>query len=242
MSWKPLLSALTLVLVAPSVSAQDAARIGTTASATDDVQGRRGSAQRPIKVGDGVFREEEIRTGKASKAQILFRDETILSIGPNSAVLLDKFVYDPDKKVGQMTIKAVTGAFRFVSGSAPSQNYRIDTPVGTIGVRGTDINFKIEGTVLTLTLAAGTAAELCPTPTSCSRLTQPGTYIVSRGGNTTLPQKVGDAACGGRTCRGNPNDGSPLVQTFISDVKDFAPQQSSTDRGLIVRPCRFFCK
>src|SRR5678816_2381329 len=98
-------------------------------------------------------------------------------MGPSSELVLDKFVYDPDKKAGAMTIKALSGAFRFVSGSAPSQNYRIDTAVGTIGVRGTDISFKIEGNVLTLTLAAGTAAELCATPTSCTRLTQVGTYI-----------------------------------------------------------------
>src|ERR1051325_4611069 len=237
MSRKSLLSTLVLVLGASSASAQDAARIGTTATATDDVQGRRGSIQRSIKVGDGVFREEEIRTGNTSKAQLLFRDETVLAIGPNSVVVLDKFVYDPDKKVSQMTVKAVSGAFRFVSGAAPSENYRIDTPAGTIGVRGTDISFKIDGVVLTLTLAAGTAAELCSTPTLCTRLTQPGTYIVSRGGNNTLAKKVGDAACGGGTCRGNPHDTSPLIQTFISDVKDFAPQSSTgPDRVLIARP------
>jgi hypothetical protein len=241
--WKLFLSVLAIGLGAQSASAQDAARIGTTASATDDVQGRRGSIERAIKVGDGVFRDEVIRTGKSAKAQLLFRDETILTMGPSSELVLDKFVYDPDKKAGAMTIKALSGAFRFVSGSAPSQNYRIDTAVGTIGVRGTDISFKIEGNVLTLTLAAGTAAELCATPTSCTRLTQVGTYIISRGGNTSLPQKVGDAACGGRPCRATPHDAPPLVQTFISDVKNFSSLQSSVaDRGVISRPCRFFCR
>jgi hypothetical protein len=238
---KLLWSALILVAAAPSVSAQDAARIGTTATATNDVQGRRGSVERPIKVGDGVFREEEIRTGQAARAQLLFRDETVLNIYPNSVVVLDKFVYDPDNKAGTMTLKAVTGTFRFVSGSAPSRNYKIDTVAGTIGVRGTDITFKIDGTTLTLTLSAGTAAELCATPTTCTSLTQVGTYIISRGGNTTSPQKVGDTSCGGRPCRGSPNDTSSLVREFISDVKNLPQLEGGPNRGPFSRPCRFFC-
>jgi len=153
-------------------------------------------------------------------------------------------VYDPEKKAGEMTLKAVTGAFRFVSGSAPSQNYRINTAAGTIGVRGTDITFKIDGTTLTLTLSAGTSAQLCLTPTTCTTLTQPGTYFISRGGNTTLPQKVGDTSCGGRPCRGNPNDTPWLIREFISDVKNLPPlppQTQESSRGPFPRPCRFFC-
>lgn len=214
--WKFALAAACLALAASLAAAQDADRIGTTAFATNEVQGRRAGAERGLKVGDAVFREEEIRTGKGSKAQLLFRDETVFSIGPNSVVVLDKFVYDPNKKSGEMAIKAVTGAFRFVSGSGPKENYRIETPAGNIGVRGTGLSFTIIDNVLTLKLDSG-AAELCAGG-NCVKITQPGTYIVSSGGNTTPPQKVGDQSCGGDTCRQNFTDNQPLVITFISDV------------------------
>jgi hypothetical protein len=220
---------LALLAAAPPAVAQDADRIGTTASASSDVQGRRGAVQRGLKVGDSVYREEEIRTGQAAKAQLLFRDETVFSIGPNSVVVLDKFVFDPDKKTGEMAVKAVTGAFRFVSGSAPKDKYRIETPAGSIGVRGTALTFSITGSTLTLRLDHG-SAELC-TGGTCVKLTQPGTYVVSTGGTTTTPQKVGDAACGTTTCRDNPTDTPPLVNTFISDVLNQQIQSGRTSLG-----------
>lgn len=226
------LAVIGLALTGQVALAQDADRIGTTAAATNEVQGRRdGAGPRGLKVGDAVYRNEEIKTGRASKAQLLFRDETVFSLGPNSVAVLDKFVYDPDKKTGEVAIKAVTGAFRFVSGSGPKENYRINTPAGSIGVRGTSLTFSITGSQLIMKLDSG-AAELC-SGSNCVKVTQPGTYVVSSGGNTTPPMKVGDAACGGGTCRQEFSDSSPLVITFISDI---VSQETPPQRGDIQPP------
>jgi hypothetical protein len=228
-----------LVLAAQSALAQDADRIGTTAAATNEVQGRRNGADRGLKVGDAVFREEEIRTGKGAKAQLLFRDETVFSIGPNSVVVLDKFVYDPDKKTGEVAIKAVTGAFRFVSGAGPKENYRINTPAGSIGVRGTALTFSITDNVLTMKLDSG-AAELCAGAGNCVKITQPGTYVVSSGGNTTPPTKVGDTSCGGGTCSQNFTQNEPLVITFISDINSLTSSPRDLPPGRTPRGHGFF--
>jgi hypothetical protein len=76
-----------------------------------------------------------IRTGTDSKSQLLFRDETTLSIGPDSEIALDKFVYSPQGS--SVSLNATKGVFRFISGSAPKNAYEIKTPSATVGVRGT---------------------------------------------------------------------------------------------------------
>lgn len=73
-------------------------------------------------------------------AQLLFLDETSLSIGPQSEVILDRFVYDPATGAGSVAIETVKGAFRFITGSQNPANYAIQTPFASLGVRGTIVD------------------------------------------------------------------------------------------------------
>lgn len=174
---------LSLALIAAgSMAAVEAhgateVRIGTAASAKNEVTGTLGAARRVLKLGDGVFQNESIATGNAASAQILFADETALTMGPNSRVILDKLIYEPNKRTGELAIRATTGAFRFVTGSGPKQGYKINTAVGTIGVRGTIIEFWIIGPRLTLALTEG-GTYFCSPSQKCIELTQPGTYVI----------------------------------------------------------------
>lgn len=170
------LSIFTLTALVPAAHAATPSEIGTTAVTKNSVTGLLGNAQRTLKRGDGVFQNESIATGKDAGAQLLFRDETALTMGPESRVTLDKLIYDPDKKTGEMTIRAVTGAFRFVTGSGPKAGYKVETPVGTIGVRGSIFSFWISGLQLTLQLDEG-GAYFCGA-TKCVELDKPGTYVV----------------------------------------------------------------
>lgn len=180
-------------VAAGSAHAATEIRIGTTASAKNDVTGLLGSARRMLKLGDGVFQNESIATGSAASAQILFTDETALTMGPNSRVTLDKAIYDPGKRKGELVIRATTGAFRFVTGSGPKEGYKIDTPVGTIGVRGTIIEFLIRGQLLYLSLTEG-GTYICTAAQTCTELNKPGTYLVTNGANTDKGNKF-DKSC-----------------------------------------------
>src|SRR5215475_3239435 len=102
---------------------------------------RRGSGT--LSVGSELFSNETVRTGEASQAQLLFLDQTNLSVGARSEVKLDRFVYNPDRKTGNVVIEASRGAFRFVSGSQNPRSYTIKTPFATIGVRGTIFSTQI---------------------------------------------------------------------------------------------------
>ena len=98
---------------------------------------------------------EIIKTGAASSAQLLFVDQTTLLVGATSEVKLDRFVYDPARGNGQVMMNAGKGVFRFVSGAQNSKSYQINTPVATIGVRGTVFTFMYSGTQLFLTTSNG---------------------------------------------------------------------------------------
>jgi hypothetical protein len=179
---------LPLVLIAAgSVAAVEAhaageLRVGTAAVTQNSVTGLLGKEQRTLKRGDGVFQNESITTGQNAGAQLLFRDETALTMGPESRVILDKLIYDPDKKTGEVTIRAVSGAFRFVTGSGPKAGYKIQTPVGTIGVRGTIFHVLIRAlgptTQVVLQVDEG-GAYICGA-TKCVDLVQ-GSYVVVTG-------------------------------------------------------------
>lgn len=191
---------LTALVAATSLATIEAhaateLRIGTAASTKSEVSGTLAGNRRLLKLGDGVFQNEDIATGNAASAQILFADETALTMGPNSRVILDKLVYDPSQKKGELAIRATTGVFRFISGSGPKPGYKIETPMGTIGVRGTIIQFSIQGQWLTLSLTEG-GTSICTKSGQCANLDRPGTYVVTNGTELGQTKSAHDKSCG----------------------------------------------
>jgi hypothetical protein len=91
---------------------------------------------------DAVFMAELIETEDESAIVILFADGSKLTVGENAKLTIDKYVYDPGGS-GEAAIKMVKGAFRFVSGSIPKGNVKLETPTVTIGIRGTELVFDV---------------------------------------------------------------------------------------------------
>ena len=111
--------------------------IGTAAVTVNKVKGTIETNIVNINNNDRVFQEEIIETDSNSTTQILFLDETVLTIGPESKLVLDEMVFDPNVTTGKVVMNAVKGLFTFVSGSLPSESYEINTPTTSIAVRGT---------------------------------------------------------------------------------------------------------
>lgn len=116
-------------------------RIGAATAVRNQVTGVIEAQERPIAVGAAVYQDETIRTGAASVAQLLFADQTNLSIGPRSEIRLDRFVYDPSQSAGDVAVSLTSGALRFISGAQDPRSYTIRTPVAVVGVRGTILDF-----------------------------------------------------------------------------------------------------
>ncbi|HEX5780148.1 MAG TPA: FecR domain-containing protein [Xanthobacteraceae bacterium] len=131
---------LAAFFAADGAEAQGTQKIGVASAVKNKVE--TGGA-RQLTAGSSVFAREVVRTGEQSAAQLLFLDETSLSIGPQSEVTLDRFVFDPNRGAGSVVLNATKGALRFVSGSQQSSSYQVRTPVATIGVRGTIFDIYI---------------------------------------------------------------------------------------------------
>ncbi|HEY5081957.1 MAG TPA: FecR domain-containing protein [Bauldia sp.] len=76
------------------------------------------SGNRMLDVASPIYSGDRIVTGAIGETQIKFRDNTRLVVGPNSTMLIDAFVFNDNNTARQVSIEAVTGAFRFIPASA----------------------------------------------------------------------------------------------------------------------------
>jgi hypothetical protein len=176
---KPLWAFAFTVAIAVACCAQPASaqsNIGKAAAIKNDVQGVRGSATRTLATGSGVFSDDEVKTGDASLAQLLFLDQTTFTVAANSQAVL-KQVYHPKQGLTQLVLSAATGAFRFVSGVQSPQHYEVRFPQGYLTVRGTIVDFLVSPTRTIIVLSEG-AATVVPYATRVPHnLDTPGTAM-----------------------------------------------------------------
>jgi hypothetical protein len=92
---------------------------------------------------DDVVAEEVVETVAGGALHIRFLDGTELRLGSSSSVTLDSFVYDPATGEGDFAVDLTNGVFRVITGSLAKESYAISTPVGVIGVRGTDFIVQV---------------------------------------------------------------------------------------------------
>jgi len=141
-----------------------------------------------------VHRDERIRTSSTGLGEFIFRDGTKFAVGWNSSVVIDKFVFSGDRSVKDLTIKAAAGSFRWISGGSRSSAYKIQTPSGTIGIRGTAFDVYVgSGGTTAVVLLSGTV-RFCGA-NGCRDLRRRCDYIVATpGGGVSAPARVSPAA------------------------------------------------
>ena len=148
------------------------ARVGEAAVVKNEVVRVMASATSQINVGDGVLRDEIVRTGLDSAARLVMADSTNLSLGPSATVKLDRTVFNDEHTYRDIAIRLTTGAFRFVTGHSEKTAYKITTSVATIGVRGTILDILSQRSKTTVVLQEG-ASHVCTTGGQCIELTSP---------------------------------------------------------------------
>ena len=176
---------LVAALMAGSASAQT--RVGEAAVVKNEVLRVAASSTSQIKVGDGLVRDEIVRTGLDSAARLVMADSTNLSLGPGATLKLDRTVFDDEHHYRDVAIRLTSGAFRFVTGNSDKAAYKITTPLATIGVRGTTLDILSQRGQTIVNLQEG-AASVCTISFECIQLTRPGdtAIITSSGGRSTI--------------------------------------------------------
>ena len=107
------------------------------------------------KVGDLVYQGDVVRTGADGRVSINFTDGTSFNLSNNANMALNEFVYDPNGKSNSTLFNLSKGTFTFVAGKiAKTGDMKIETPVATMGIRGTTPHVEIsdDGTVKFSTL------------------------------------------------------------------------------------------
>lgn len=124
-----------LALVAPTASAQS---VGVTSATVGGPIGKPpAEVERVLHVGVDVKENELITTGAADRAHLVLLDGTALSVGPEARLVIDNFVYDAKHKLGELSLSATRGVFRFVGGSiSKTKAVTITTPSSAITIRG----------------------------------------------------------------------------------------------------------
>jgi len=106
-------------------------------------EGRRIAAQ----PGKQLFQGDVLFTGASGSLGVILRDDTVLSLGPSSKTGLEQFVFKPAEQKLGMVLMFSHGVIAYLSGKiaklAPS-SVRLETPVATLGVRGTHFAVRIE--------------------------------------------------------------------------------------------------
>ena len=141
---KRILFAFTVaaLLAAQGGAASAATQAGISAAVRGDIDltPATGEAKHQAASGEDIYLGDEISSYDDAGMQLMLLDETVFTIGANTDITVDEFVYDPATGAGQVTASVAKGVFRFVTGNIAQGNpedMTINLPVGTIGIRGT---------------------------------------------------------------------------------------------------------
>lgn len=98
-------------------------------------------------VGGPVFQGSQIQTSAASSLGVTFKDNTIMSFGPDTQLTVDEYLYNPNQGQLKFGSKLTKGTLNYVSGAIAKlspEAVAVKTPTGTIGVRGTHFVVKVD--------------------------------------------------------------------------------------------------
>lgn len=107
---------------------------------TDEGTSRQAVIKEPVFLGDNV------NSHVGSSLQVLLKDNSTFTVGPQCDMIIDKFVYDPNKDTNSLSAKVKKGMFRFTSGNVSKTNpdeIVVETPTATMGIRGTMVEVLV---------------------------------------------------------------------------------------------------
>jgi hypothetical protein len=136
------LAVLTATLVALTFpAAAPAADAGQIKIARGAAWIERGGVRQPAQVGTKILERDVIATGPDGSLGITFLDDSLLSIGPSSALVIERFTFDPTTQRGGFESTLRSGTLSAVSGRLTRQSpdaMKVRTPAAILGVRGTE--------------------------------------------------------------------------------------------------------
>ena len=122
--------------------------IGSIKTLDGDVAVLRGEQKLPAAVGMAVFQEDVIETSASGTVGIIFSDDSIISLGPDSKLDMKEYVFEPKDEKFSMLFKMIKGTFVYISGAIgrlSPDSVKLETPSSIIGTRGTKVLIEVKG-------------------------------------------------------------------------------------------------
>jgi len=123
-----------------------AADIGEIKTASGAAHVERDGKRLPVSVGMPVQQSDKLVTGTDGAVGITFLDNTLVSAGPNSTLVIDSYRFDSTTHAGKFDASLSRGSLAVISGKMVKQSpdaMRIRTPSSVLGVRGTEFVVKV---------------------------------------------------------------------------------------------------
>lgn len=166
-------SLILFILIMPLFS-NVYASVGKIAALRGKAVSFNNQASNQLTINSEIFLNDRVETEKNSRLQILFKDETIASMGPESIMIVKNFKWENDEQ--RFEAEAKEGLFHIMGGkivnTAP-KNFKIKTPVASIGIRGSIFAFKVEKNNLNIVFLGGKGIDIT-TSFGSTALVKPG--------------------------------------------------------------------
>src|SRR5258708_663261 len=175
------LAASLLLTASPLAYAQE--RVGAATAVNPDTSATPpGAAVRQLVIGQDVVHNERIATGPTGQTQLLFLDQSSLTVGENADVTIDDFVFDPSTSTGKLAMSTTKGILRYVGGALSKNANAVSlvTPSGTLGIRGGVFLLSLTPAgQLDVVLLYGSGLTVTPICRDCvaQLITRPGFFV-----------------------------------------------------------------
>lgn len=140
------LIAVALVATATVAAASDGS-VGRVKTVEGTASIVRGQGSLPAVVNERILQGDTLTTGPNGSLGVILKDDTSLSLGPNSVVVVDQFQFAPAEGKLSLVTRMVRGTAVYISGiiaKLSPQSVRFETPNATIGIRGTRFLVKVD--------------------------------------------------------------------------------------------------
>ena len=102
-----------------------------------------------LKIKENIYFGDVIRTGAQTNLQILFEDETVFTIGENTEIVINEFIYDPNQnnELNKISAEVMQGSLKVVTGLISKENPEnllITLPTGVLATRGTEVQALVK--------------------------------------------------------------------------------------------------
>ena len=129
---------ILVFLTIPNLSNANTDFIGVIGAAVGEIKNQNNEI---LQNGSKIFFGDTIVSKKNANAQILFIDQTVLTLGEDTEMTIDEFIYDPKNNEGSFVSSVKSGTVKFITGQISKNNpedLEVKVPAGTLGARGTE--------------------------------------------------------------------------------------------------------